>query len=86
MQFLSDESSRIIAPLPGIIIVEVRLMPDHKVSVCHQLNKLIKEVQGANYQIILSVQDDDKNRYARLISRGIKVNEMDTDRLNAAVH
>ena len=43
-------------------------------------------VEDAKYQIILSVLDDDRDRYARLISTGIKTNDLNVDDLGNTKH
>ena len=59
-------------------MAEIRLNPDHKVSVCHELNKLVKQLKG---QVILAVLDDEQDRYVRLIGKGLNANETERGRL-----
>ena len=86
MVFLVSEKSRIISPLPGILLAEIHLLPDHKVTVCRQLNELMRTLDEARYQTIVAVMDDDDDRYVRLISKGINKQNIDTERLMATQH
>ena len=48
---------------------------------CHEINKLLKESEIKDWQIILAVMNDDNDRYTRLMSKGIVSNGIDTSEL-----
>lgn len=81
IRFLVSEQSQITSPLPGMVLAEIHLLPYHKVSVCHALNKLVRELDEGKLQIILAVIDDPNDRYVKLISNGLKSNDIDASRM-----
>ena len=83
INFLIDPASRVAELQPGMIVAEIRLNPDHKVSVCHELNKLVKQLKG---QVILAVLDDEQDRYVRLIGKGLNANETNVDDFGKTRH
>ncbi len=86
MYKLVDKESQIISPLPGILIAEIVLLKDHKPIACRKLRTLVKLVDDAKYQTILTVLDDDNDRYVRLISNSIKTNSVNTDNISPTSH
>ena len=85
IQFLVAEESKIVA-FEGFVMMTIHLYPDHKVKVCHELNKLITQLDQAQFQIIISVMGQDSERYSRLITKGLKSNDADADRLTSTTH
>lgn len=83
INFLIVPESNVREPLPGMILAEIHLNPDHKVDICHRLNKLVLQLKG---QVIPAVMDDDQDRYVRLIGKGLNANETNVDSFGATKH
>ncbi len=81
IEFLVAPESQIAAPLPGILIAQIHLLPYHKVKACQDINKLLKESVLKDWQVILTVINDEHNRYVRLISNGVVSKDVNTDEL-----
>lgn len=78
-----DPSSRIELMLGSILLAEIRLKDDPpmlKEAICSKLNealKLMKEI--TEIQIMVSVLNDDNDRYVNLVVAGIDGNRVNTD-------
>ena len=73
---LVSSDSQILRLGPKILVSEIRLKPEKKTEVCQELNGLFKQLDLANYQIVMAVLEDDDNRYVNIISEGIKNKEV----------
>lgn len=80
IKFLVAPQSSVVSLMPGILLAELHLKDAHKISACHKLNFLFKELHKQHFQLILAVINDDNDRYIRLIGRGIQGHTIDTDK------
>lgn len=83
IQSVIDPTSRVELLLGSILLVEIKLKDDTPVlqeAICCKLNEALKLIKAiAGIQVVVSVLDDDNDRYVNLVAAGIDGNQVNTD-------
>lgn len=71
-----DSRSRIMCPFLGIFIADIYLKPESKEECAREIRDIVAKFVEANIQVIMTVMEDDDDKYANIISEGIDTNRI----------